>query len=85
MHHLKNFTNTHYQQVAVPEGWQLVPKILTREMAEAFNACNYHGAGPHWGSMLSATPKPEVQWVAVPEGYVPVPGGLAGCPFDKPR
>lgn len=49
--------------VAVPDGWKLVPIVLTDEMVEAFNIAedsfqDGRGTAPdcHWAAMISAAP-----------------------------
>lgn len=54
------------QPAAVPEGWQIVPKRMTREMREAFNDAHElvdEGVGyspdSEWRAALAAAPQPD--------------------------
>jgi len=49
------------QRVAVPEGWQLVPKVATRNMIESAKKVwpeSFH-IERQWGAMLFAAPQPD--------------------------
>lgn len=63
----KKHTDMQSPAVAVPDGFKLVPIVLTDEMVEAFNVAedsfqDGRGTAPdcHWAAMISAAPLPPV-------------------------
>lgn len=42
---------------AVPDGWQLVPKVLTPAMQDAWHAAP-NGPTAEWDALLASAPKP---------------------------